>query len=248
MASRIRTQSLPNSCHHHDHDYHQLVIAYQGSAEFEINGRGGRVDPFHGCLVPGGDVHFYEGIGDNSHIILDIPLDILQSGTQQLFEAGRYFEVDAGLRFLLAFIYREADTWQYYPSAADGITTTLLSSLHQRMFHGYRFHQLPQGKLDLIAIDDYISKHIHEPLSTSRLAAYCNVSAGHFHELFRQLSGKTPGQYLFEVRMKHAKQLIMDTNIPLIEIAEMVGFSSQSALTHAFRRFYKATPGKLRRR
>jgi transcriptional regulator GlxA family with amidase domain len=58
----------------------------------------------------------------------------------------------------------------------------------------------------------------------------------------------TPGQYLFTARMKRAHQMIRDTRLPLIEIAEKVGFSSQSALTHAFRRFFGETPGQMRRK
>ncbi|WP_237733477.1 helix-turn-helix domain-containing protein [Vibrio fluvialis] len=248
MGIRIRTQTLQNSCLHHDHDYHQIVIAYRGGAAFEVQGRGGQVDPFHGCLVPGGDVHFYEGIGDNSHIILDIPTENVGFKVERLFESAQYFDIDSGLRYLLAYMHRENKVWDSYPEAAEGITTTFLSSLHQRMFHKQEVNYLHRGRLDLVAIDEYIQQHIDEALPTSRLASVSNASAGHFHELFREAAGMTPGQYLFTARMKRAHQMIRDTRLPLIEIAEKVGFSSQSALTHAFRRFFGETPGQMRRK
>ncbi|EPB4930749.1 AraC family ligand binding domain-containing protein [Vibrio fluvialis] len=120
MGIRIRTQTLQNSCLHHDHDYHQIVIAYRGGAAFEVQGRGGQVDPFHGCLVPGGDVHFYEGIGDNSHIILDIPTENVGFKVERLFESAQYFDIDSGLRYLLAYMHRENKVWDSYPEAAEG--------------------------------------------------------------------------------------------------------------------------------
>ncbi len=247
MTIRIRTQSLQNSCLHHDHDYHQIVVAFRGSASFEVEGRGGHVDPFKGCLVTGGDTHFYEGIGENSHIILDIPAENVGPNLERLFDSAHYFDIDSGMRYLLAYIHRESEILNQYPEAASGITTTFLSSLDQRMFNSVESTYLHRGRLDLVAIDEYIKHHIDEPLSTARLASISNVSPGHFHELFRQSAGMTPGQYLLAARMKRARKMILDTKIPLIEIAEKVGFSSQSALTHAFRRFYGETPGQLRK-
>ncbi|WP_319552665.1 AraC family transcriptional regulator [uncultured Vibrio sp.] len=248
MGLHIRTESLQNSCLHHDHDYHQIVVAFKGSAAFEVEGRGGQIDPFHGCLVPGGDVHFYEGIGDNSHIIIDIPTEYIGPQVERLFDGANYFDIDPGLRYLLAYIYRESKVLTSYPEAAEGVATAFLSSLHQRLYDGSDLPRNSRGRLDLVAIDEFIQQHIDEPLSTSVLASISNVSPGHFHELFRNISGMTPGQYLLTARMKRARQMILDTRLPLIEIAGSVGFSSQSALTHAFRRFYNETPGQLRRK
>ncbi len=247
MKTRIRTQTLPNSCLHHDHDYHQLVIAYQGYAEFEVEGQGGRVDPLHGCLVPGGDVHFYEGIGENQHIIMDVPFDSACTNMERLFEKGRYFEIDAGLKHLLNFIHQESRVWSYYPEASEGITQTFLSGLHQRIFSTAPRSETARGRLDLRALDHYIEEHLDETLTTSDLAGISNVSAGHFHELFRQAKGMTPGQYLLNARMHRARDLILSTNLSLVDISAQVGFASQSALTHAFRRFFGETPGSLRR-
>ncbi len=247
LSTRIRTQALTNSCLNHEHDYHQLVLAHRGSAEFEVTGQGGQVDLFHGCLVPSNEIHFYQGLGDNRHIILDVPLNTVSGPTQELFEKARYFKVDTSMRYLLSYMYNEVETWSYYPEAADGVVNTFLASLHQRGTHHTSLNYVSQSRIDMIALDDYIHDHIHESLSTSRLAAFCNVSTGHFHDLFRQVSGKTPGQYLFEARMKYARQLILSTRLPLIQVAEKVGFASQSALTHAYRRCYAQPPGQERR-
>ncbi len=217
----------------------------RGQAEFEIAGRGGRVDVLHGCLVPGGDVHFYEGIGENAHIVIDVPNEDVSTNMERLFDAPRYFEADAGLRLLLAYIQREASTWSLYPEAATGLTQGLMGALHHRMFD--RPCAPVRGKLDLALLEAYVHKHLNEPLPVSRLAAVAHVSVGHFHLLFRDATGMTPYQYLLEARLRRARELLVQTPMPLAEIAGQVGFSSQSALTHAFRRFYGEPPGRLRR-
>ncbi|MBL1376061.1 AraC family transcriptional regulator [Zobellella iuensis] len=246
MDTKIRTFPLPNSCLHHDHDHHQLVIALNGQAEFEVGGRGGRVDVLHGCLVPSNEVHFYEGIGDNVHVVMDMPLGLVGDDLGRLFELPRYFEADGSMRLLLAYMQREATTWELFPEAAEGVVTGFLATLYRQIFPGNGI-KLPRGKLDLATIEHFIQLYLHEPMPISRLAALAHVSPGHFYVLFRQATGMTPGQYLQEARLQRARQLLLETAMPLVDIAERVGFSSQSALTHAFRRRYGQAPGLLRR-
>lgn len=246
MNSRIRTLPLANSCLHHDHTYHQFVIAMTGQAEFEIAGKSGRVDASHGCLVPGGEVHFYEGIGKNSHVVVDLPAEHVDTKLVRLFDKPRYFEADSNLRLLLSYIQREATIWQAYPEATEGMAQSLLAALHHRTFSTAR-ERNQLHRLDLTALDTFIHKHLHEPLPVSRLAGAVYCSVGHFHVLFRDATGATPNRYVSEIRLGRARELLLETALPLTEIASQVGFSSQSALTHAFRRQYGEPPGRLRR-
>lgn len=245
--TRIRCFSLPTRCLHHNHDYHQLVIALSGSAEFEIAGYGGYVDAMQGCLVPSGEVHFYEGLGDNQHVVMDLPDTLVEHDLQRLFDRPRYFTADTSLRLLLSFMAREAGLWQASDDAANGISQVFLGTLCQRMFaNNPRLPDL-SNRLDLVKLEVYIQQHLSEKLPVVRLAEVACISPGHFHQLFRQATGKTPGHYVLEARLERAKELLTQTHTPLELIAEQVGFASQSSLTHAFQRFYAQTPTQVRR-
>lgn len=246
LATRIRCFPLPTQCLHHDHDYHQLVIALSGSAEFEIAGYGGRVDALHGCLVPAGEVHFYEGLSDNQHLVMDLPQLTNEQNLARLFDQPRYFTADTSLRLLLTFMAREAGLWQASNDAAEGMSQVLLGSLYQRMFTASPSLASSHRRLDLVKLEIYIQEHLNEKLPVARLAEVACVSPGHFHQLFREETGKTPGSYLLQARLERARELLTQTRLPLELIAGQVGFSSQSALTHAFRRIYKETPGQVR--
>lgn len=247
MLARIRSFPLPTRCLHHDHDYHQLVIALSGSAEFEIAGYGGRVDAMHGCLVPSGEVHFYEGLGDNHHVVMDVPQMMLDQGVQQLFDLPRYFTADTSLRLLLNFMERETHLLCHSADAAEGMARVFLGALHQRLFDTRPTLPAPRRRLDMVKLEIYIQQHLSEKLPVVRLAQVACVSPGHFHQLFREATGMTPAHYLLQARLERARELLIQTHLPLELIAGQVGFSSQSALTHAFRRFYNETPGQVRR-
>ena len=68
-----------------------------------------------------------------------------------------------------------------------------------------------------------------------------------FHAQFKDSVGLTPHQYLLKARLDRAARLLRETPLPLVRIAEECGFSSQSALTTATRRYLGLTPRGLRK-
>ena len=65
MSSAIRQIPLDTATRHHSHDYHQIVIALAGRADFDIEGLGGTIEAFCGCIVPANHLHYYAGTGNN---------------------------------------------------------------------------------------------------------------------------------------------------------------------------------------
>ncbi|MEA2640813.1 MAG: AraC family transcriptional regulator [Chloroflexota bacterium] len=76
-------------------------------------------------------------------------------------------------------------------------------------------------------------------LSLEEIATASYLSAFHFARLFKQLTGTTPGEYLANLRLERARELLIQSDAPIGEIARRVGYSSQS---HFARRF-KAVAG-----
>ena len=112
MPSTIRKIPLASATHHHAHDFHQIVITLCGSSEFEIEGLGGRVNAFSGCIVPANHEHYYSGHGHNRQLIIDLPENApALTGEHRelvaLFDVPRFFASDNPLRHYLAFMESE---------------------------------------------------------------------------------------------------------------------------------------------
>ena len=112
MPSTIRQIPLETATKHHSHDFHQIVITLCGSSEFEIEGLGGRVNAFSGCIVPANHEHYYSGNGHNRQLILDLPEDApALTGEHRelvaLFDVPRFFALDSPLRHYLTFVESE---------------------------------------------------------------------------------------------------------------------------------------------
>ena len=94
--------------------------------------------------------------------------------------------------------------------------------------------------------DAYIVEHLARRITVIELAQVACLSPSHFHAQFKDSVGLTPHQYLLKTRLDHAARLLRESPLPLVRIAEECGFSSQSALTTAMRRYLGLTPKRLR--
>ena len=81
----------------------------------------------------------------------------------------------------------------------------------------------------------------------SELAEAALMSRSVFSERFRRLVGTSPMLYLARWRMLKARELLMDTALPIAEISERVGYRSEFAFSKAFKRNLGETPGAVRK-
>lgn len=90
---------------------------------------------------------------------------------------------------------------------------------------------------------EYIESHYTEPaLTNDRLAALIGVSEVYFRKLFLSYCAVTPKQYILNLRIQKAKQLLTDTPYTVTAISELCGFSSLYHFCRAFKAKTGMTP------
>jgi AraC family transcriptional regulator len=94
---------------------------------------------------------------------------------------------------------------------------------------------------------EYIREHLSEPLSLEALAQQVGFSPSYFGRVFRQALGASPHQLVLRQRLERARQLLEQTDLPLVQVAGECGFADQSHLTHVFTRQLGCTPRAYRR-
>ena len=79
------------------------------------------------------------------------------------------------------------------------------------------------------------------------LGRVVNMSRSAFSNRFNELTHMTPLQYVIFVRMQKASKLLVETPMPLIGVAESVGYQSEAAFSEAFKKQFGIRPGEYRR-
>jgi AraC family transcriptional regulator len=95
-------------------------------------------------------------------------------------------------------------------------------------------------------ITTYIQEHLEQELSLVELAAAVQLSPTYFARQFKHTTGLAPHQYVVRCRIERARQLLVDTALPLIEVGQRVGFLDQSHFIAVFRRHVGMTPRAYR--
>lgn len=166
---------------------------------------------------------------------------------RNVFE-GRDPMIERIVRTFLDELDREAHPTQRL--IAEAMSCALAAHL-LRHYNGLDIaaeHQPPPlGRAELSKLTDYIEDNLDRSIGLSELAGLVNVSRFHFARLFKRSTGVTAITFVEQCRIRRAQALIVESDLPLVEIALMTGFADQSHFTRRFHRQVGSTPAVFAR-
>jgi AraC family transcriptional regulator len=100
---------------------------------------------------------------------------------------------------------------------------------------------------ELQIMEEYLAGLSGKAPSVADLAAACGFSERYFSRLFRKLTGIPVSQYIKSAQVSKAKVLLLETDLPLKEIAYRLGYSTSANFSASFRAATGITPGQFRK-
>ncbi|HEX3783983.1 MAG TPA: AraC family transcriptional regulator [Pseudonocardiaceae bacterium] len=88
----------------------------------------------------------------------------------------------------------------------------------------------------------YIREHYSEPVTVNDMAEKVSLSPSSFSHLFREVTGRSPYQFLKEIRLDRARELLRDGRLSVTAVSRAVGYSSASHFIKEFRSRFGTTP------
>ena len=95
---------------------------------------------------------------------------------------------------------------------------------------------------------DHIHAHYDQPMSNALFSQLTGYHEYYLNRLFSKYTGSTIHQYILDVRISHAKKILLNTDLPLAEVAEQVGFNSNTYFSSYFRQVTGRSPAQFRKK
>ena len=94
----------------------------------------------------------------------------------------------------------------------------------------------------------HIHAHYSESMSNSLFSRLTGYHEYYLNRLFTRHTGSTIRQYILDVRISHARKILLNTDLPLSVIAEKVGFNSNTYFSTYFRQTIGLSPTQFRKK
>lgn len=164
---------------------------------------------------------------------------------------GKYWSsagITAGIDMSLAMITEDLGK-EVALEVAKRLVVNFYRSGNQAQFSTYLNQQLS----DLSSVDNrlkkllaWLEKNFEKDLSINQLAEKINVSSRHLYRLFKTTLQQSPSAYIRNLRMEKARNLLLNTESSIENIASLVGYSNVDIFRKAFVRSFSNTPTKFR--
>jgi len=232
--------TLPAHAHELPHFCFVLSGNYNENIAGKVFERGPAALVYYPPDVSHGEKHLTSG----RHLLVEIDLEGLQKVRDYGARLGEPVAVrsDSSL-WLAARMYREfRERDELSALVLESISTELLIAASRQV------KQRPerQSPAWLQTVKEFLRENFAEPPRLNEIAAAVDIHPTHLARVFRQFEHCTVGDYIRQLRIEFARERILGSNDPLVEIALAAGFADQTHFTRSFKRITGMTPTEFR--
>lgn len=222
---------LPSKLCVHGHTYAQLVMSLEGQLHIKTNTEEYYINNQYLGFLPPNCIHAYKGDKINKFLVVNIPEHMIKKEDAKKIIGGNKFIIDERWKAIETLLIHELK---------DGVSP---KSLNYLFFYIY----------DLIYKDikpksiNYIKDNFAADINVKTLADIEHYNVNYYTEWFRKKMGSSPLEYIQNIRIEKAKELLVNTNYTILEVAQQVGYSHNSSFSRIFKSMEKISPATYRK-
>lgn len=244
----IKTVHHPNfkNIHLHRHSWFEFNYILEGCLYTKINNVEFLVSPGDSFIAAPGQEHSHRAYENSEYTDMCIQFKIEKlehdSGRSLFDKFAETFNMPRPYSF-------QSDIEEL--ACTDDLYTSQLKFL-QWIFNLYNIWRTNDQSIlstDVVSskIKEYLNLHYSEPFKSENLARALNMSYRHLSRLFKKENGVSIIMELTSIKMMHAKTLLLETNLPISEIAVLTGFENVYYFSTVFRSCFHVSPSRFRK-
>ena len=228
MVQKLDIQVYHECMGMHDHTYPQILVPLQGTMTISIGETDYQVTPQELSFVPSGMAHQCNYRG--KLLVINLVGELTEKQDMVLLSYPLIVSMKGQIIQLVELIQQELKQ-----NPQSKTVRYLYSYLYGKLIENCAAPSIR-----------YIAEHYDMPITVNQLAEIENYNATYYSDWFKQQTGVSPSMYLRYIRINRAKELLEETDYTVMDIAVMVGYSSNSTFTRAFHSVAGMTPKEYR--
>lgn len=246
----------------HCHDFIEISIVLEGTVDYKFNEtyirlQGGDAllfNPgvYHNEIHPSGKESHELHIGVSNILIEGLPFNHFPNENPVL-DLGIYKEEFMKKAWQLTNEFHNHDF--HHELMGKGIIIEMLALIlrsYSSQKTGITLPLIPEKEKKKQTLVNhtiyYLENHHQDNITLEILAEMLYISPTQLSKVFRYYTGKSPINYLIEIRLKHAYELLIHTNFTIKDISEKVGYRDQFHFSKLFKKHFGLPPSKVRKK
>lgn len=236
----------------HWHEHIELHYVMSGRGIFYCNQK--KIMAEKGSLVVINSNELHRGIVEDKNMKAFVMIFELSAFSREVAHAGIVFrnliEDDTRIQGMMREFSKECENQEIgYKLACKGILYQLITYL-MRNYAVLKLNEIENSKrnknlIRLNTVIQYIQEHYTETISNQTLAEMVHLSEDRFNHLFKESMGISPLNYVNDIRLKKADNLLKTGEYTVGEAASMAGFGDINHFGRLFRKKYGCTPSSV---
>lgn len=259
------SEAYSNMKNPHAHTFYEIFYVLSGAKTYTIQGTTMEVNKGDLVFIPPEQLHQTFGFAPVhcERILINfsqhfVDAELVRASFERLYQqvsrpVVRFDQNEqTAVEHLLGKMLHEAKTHE--PGNTELVRALLLELLIRIHRLELRSQHSPVAQKEahplrdkILEIVDYITKHYDQPHSLNHLAQSFYISPSHLSRSFKQITGVPFREYLQNIRIREAQNMLRDTDIPIQAIGERAGFANAPNFNVVFKKCTGHTPGQYRR-
>lgn len=244
------------------HRFHEIFCITEGRCSVLIGRRIYRLQAGDMAVIPARTLHKTDYLSDGPHTKFVVSLTketaaeidgflgeqltpmCLQAGSVTIPTQRR----EAIYLLLGRMLYEQENQPPHAHSVAKACLCELLTSLLRYRAQEAEHDGTPDEGMERIhRVTGYLYEHLGEEITLPHLAAHFAVSPSHLSRTFKQATGFGLREYLVNLRIQRACELLLSTTLSITDIADKCGFNDSNYFGDAFRKAIGVSPRDYRK-
>ncbi|GKU30553.1 AraC family transcriptional regulator [Clostridium folliculivorans] len=215
----------------HAHSHAQLILPIYGILHIETDYKKLSIEDEHLFFLLLDCKHSFRADKSNEFLVLDISNNIINKYDMEKLIGGKEILFDDKWKAIRYLMLNEAKN----KKSSSSLTNLFL----------YCYDLIAEeGMPDSIK---YVNEHFDEDIDLKTLADIEHYNTSYYSEWFKNKMKVSAIEYIQNLRMKKAKELLLNSNFTILQISQMVGYEHNSSFTRVFKYLEKVTPAEFRK-